>query len=154
MVLPNGKSLVRKCLPCKYAQVFFTAVNTVIHGFLLPAHSWLYLTYVIVLGYIVSGGGFIVVQTCVAGRPALYTARAPRKSASCSCRRKQGSCVWALPLADVCFKFLRWLQPAQQLIPGVPSAAWQLCTGNCSGDPRSLPGAERDLHLLMSRPRM
>lgn len=51
--LPNGKDLIRKCLPFEYVQVFFTAINTVIHGFLLPALSWLYLTFVIVLGYTV-----------------------------------------------------------------------------------------------------
>lgn len=51
--LPNGKNFIRKCLHSKYVQVFFTAINRVIHGFLLPTLSWLYLTCVIVLGYIV-----------------------------------------------------------------------------------------------------
>lgn len=59
--LPNGKNLIRKCLHSKYIWVFFTAVSMVIYGFLLPAHSQLELTRVIVLGYIVLRALFTVV---------------------------------------------------------------------------------------------
>lgn len=105
--LPNGKNFIRKCLHSKYVQVFFTAINTVIHGFLLPAHLWLYLTYVIVRGYIVLRKLFIVVQTCVAMRPVLYIAGVLYKSVSYSCKHEQGGCVcWVLLVVDVCFKFL------------------------------------------------
>lgn len=105
--LPNGKNFIRKCLHSKYVQVFFTAINTVIHGFLLPAHLWLYLTYVIVLGYIVLRKLFIVVQTCVVMRPVLYIAGVLYKSVSYSCKHEQGGCVsWVLLVVDVCFKFL------------------------------------------------
>lgn len=105
--LPNGKNFIRKCLHSKYVQVFFTAINTVIHGFLLPAHSLLYLTYVIVLGYVVLRNLFIVVQMCVAMRPVLYTARVLCKSVSYSCKHEQGCSVcWVLLMVDVCFRFL------------------------------------------------
>jgi len=105
--LPNGKNFIRKCLHSKYVKVFFTAINTVIHGFLLPAHSWLYLTFVVVLGYIVLRTLFIVVQMCVAMRPVLYTVccinlfSTPVNMTRVGCR-----VCSVLLMVDVCFKFL------------------------------------------------
>lgn len=97
--LPNGRNFIRKCLHSKHAQVFFTAINTVIHGFLLPAHLWLYLTYVIVLGYSALRALFIVVQMCAAMRAALYTAAACCINLSAAPVNVRGCCM-ALAFAD------------------------------------------------------
>lgn len=96
---------------------------------------------------------FIVVQMCVAMRSVLYAARALYKSVFYSCKHEQGCCVcWVLLMVDVCFKFLQWLKPTQQIILGVCSAVSQLCINNCSDGLHSLCSAENDLHLLMMRP--
>lgn len=58
---------------------------------------------------------------------------------------------WVLLMVHVCFKFMWWLKPAQQIILGVRSAASQLCINSCS-DSYSLSSAEINLHLLMMRP--
>jgi len=74
--LPNGKNFIRRCLHSEHIQVFFTAINTVIHGSLLAAHLWLYLTYVIAPGYSALRALVVVVQMCAAMGAVLYTATA------------------------------------------------------------------------------
>lgn len=88
--LPNGKNFIRKCLHSKYVQVFFTAINTVIHGFLLPALPWLYLTYVIVLGYIVLRK-LLLLYRCVLQWGQGWTQPGCCRNVSCSCKHEQGA---------------------------------------------------------------